>query len=503
MSWYAQYRKEEIKMLNAIKRKTNTTYTENGAVTYVSTMSDCLDLFATVGALRNAEEQDIITRFIRAYAENADIAMKILFYARDIRGGLGERRTFRTILRWLANNHSDSVKKNLAAIAEYGRYDDMLVLLDSACRKDVLEFIGKQLEADINALDEGAGVSLLAKWLPSVNATNKETVSMAKAIAKSLRMSDAEYRKTLSRLRAKIRIIENNLREKDYTFDYAKQPSKAMYKYKKAFIRNDQERYTDFLNKVRKGEAKLHTAALMPYDIVAPLCDWWGRRTVSDEERLAMDTSWNALEDFGGSGNSIAVIDGSGSMYGSRTNITPASVALSLGIYFAEKNTGMFHNHFITFSQRPQLVQIKGRDIVEKVQYCESFNECANTNIQAVFELILSAAVMSKVPKEEMPETIYIISDMEFDWCADGASLTNFETAKRKYAHFGYKLPEVVFWNVESRHRQQPVTMNEQGVALVSGCTPRLFSMVASGNIDPYSVMMDVIGSERYEKIVA
>lgn len=492
-------------MLNAIKREANKTYTENGAVTYASTYSDCLDLFATVGALRNAKEEDIVARFMRAYAEDADIAMKILFYARDIRGGLGERRTFRAILRWLADNHPESVRKNLDNIAEYGRYDDLLVLLDTACRKDVLEYIAAKFRADMAALgDEKAGsVSLLAKWLPSVNASNKQTVSMAKTIARSLGMSDAEYRKALSRLRAKIRIIENNLREKDYTFDYSKQPSKAMYKYKKAFIRNDEERYASFLNRVRKGEATLHTGTLMPYDIVAPLCRWYNRQTLSAEERLAMDTSWNALEDFGNDSNAIAVIDGSGSMYGGRENISPASVALSLGIYFAERNTGMFRDHFITFSMHPQLVEIKGEDIADKVQYCESFNECANTDVQKVFELILSAAVSKNAPQSEMPETIYIISDMEFDWCAKDAKVTNFENAKKLYSEAGYKLPQVVFWNVESRHRQQPVTMNEQGVILISGCSPRIFSMVAVGEFSPYDFMMSVIGGPRYENIAA
>ena len=344
----------------------------------------------------------------------------------------------------------------------------------------------------------GGDVSLLAKWLPSVNASNVQTVAYAKRIARFLGMSDAAYRKTLAKLRAHIRILENSLREKDYSFDYAKQPSRAMFKYRKAFYRNDGERYGAFLSKVSRGEAQLHTGTLVPYEIVAPFFV----SRVSDEDAAAIDATWNALEDFTGDENALAVIDGSGSMY-CRTNPMPATVALSLGIYFAERNRGAFRNHFITFSEKPQLVEIKGDTILEKLRYCHNFNEIANTNIQKVFELVLNAAVRNGVPQSEMPSTLYIISDMEFDTCAEGADLTNFEYAKKIFAQAGYRLPKVVFWNVQSRNRQQPVTQNEQGVALVSGCTPRIFSMLQRGMLSPLGYMLDILRTERYSKIAA
>ena len=486
-------------MLNLLKKQANKTYTENGAVTYRTTMSDCLDLFARIGAMRNAYDEDIIDCFSRAYIENPDIAMKILFYARDIRGGLGERRVFRVIMNWLAGFNKESVVKNIEQIAEFGRFDDVVELLDTGCDGSALEYIRKQLSIDLTALENGGNVSLLAKWLPSVNASNAETVRKAKKVARALNMTDAQYRKALSKLRAQIKIIENNLREKDYSFDYSKQPSKAMFKYRQAFIRNDNERYMEFLNKVEKGEAKLNAKTLMPYDIIAPILD---RRNFTIEQRKAINISWNALEDFADGRNALAVVDGSGSMYWGGTPI-PEAVAISLGIYFAERNTGAFKNHFITFSSSPQLVEIKGKDIVDKTVYCEGFNEISNTNIQRVFELLLDVALANKLPQEDLPETLYIISDMEFDYCADGADITNFEYAKQLYTKFGYNLPQVVFWNVQSRNEQVPVTMNEQGVVLVSGCTPRLFSMVASGNYNPYDFMMEVIGSERYASIAA
>lgn len=486
-------------MLNHLKSEANKTYTENGAVTYASTLSDCLDLFATIGAIRRESDEEITTRFSRAFAENADIAMKLLFFGRDVRGGLGERRVFRVIVNWLADHEPAALRRNIALIPEYGRFDDLIALMGTACEKDALAVIREQLRKDLASQE---GVSLLAKWLPSVNASNTETVRMGKKIARALGMTDAEYRRTLVKLRARIRIIENNLREKDYTFDYAAQPSKAMFKYRAAFIRNDGKRYGAFMAQVEKGEKTLHTGTLAPYEIIASCVQPWGDPELSAEERKAMDVTWNALEDFTTGENALVVVDGSGSMYDGDKPM-PATVAMSLGIYFAERNTGAFKGHFITFSENPRLVEIKGRDIVEKVRYCMGYNEVANTNIQRVFELILSAALKNRVPQEEMPARIYIVSDMEFDWCAQDAGLTNFEYAKRLFAANGYKLPEVVFWNVASRHANQPVTMNEQGVALVSGCTPRIFSMVAGGSMSPYAVMMEVLQSERYARISA
>jgi hypothetical protein len=402
-------------------------------------------------------------------------------------------------------NEPASVRKNIGYVAEFGRYDDLLDLVGTPCEKAALEYIAEVFHSDMEALEMDGVVTLLAKWLPSVNTSNQDAVRLGRLIARSLGMKDAEYRKALSRLRAKIRIIENNLREKDYTFDYEKQPSKAMFKYRKAFIRNDGERYGKFMERVSSGEAKLHTGTLAPYDIIAPLVPlgWYRcQPEIPEKERVSIDATWRAQEDFSNGGNALVVVDGSASMYGGGKPL-PYAVAMSLGIYFAERNSGKFKNHFITFSETPQLVEIKGRDIAEKVRYCMDFNEVANTNIQRVFELILRTAVKHRMPQDEVPATLYIISDMEFDHCAEGAGLTNFEYAKRLFEKHGYALPRVVFWNVDSRHRQQPVTQNEQGVALVSGNTARIFEMLKTGTLSPYAFMMDVLGAERYRVIAA
>ena len=489
-----------MNMAEMMKETANVTLTENGAVTLRTTGSDCLDLFSTIGALRKADENDIIERFIRAYCESPDTAMKILFYARDVRGGLGERRTFRILLRWLADNHSASVIKNIQYIPEFGRYDDLLELSGTACASEAVAFIKEQLEKDVEALDKDGDVSLLAKWLPSVNTSNDAAVRAGKKLAKLLGMSESKYRKTLSALRAQIKIIENNLREKKYDFDYEKQPSKALFKYRQAFIRNDNDRYTDYLDRVSKGEAKMNTGTLMPYELVESVLN--KLTAMSEEEKTAVNTTWEKLEDFGGDENILAVIDGSGSMYAWKAP-TPASVALSLGLYFAERNKGAFANHFITFSHAPQMIEIKGDNFVDKLRYVTTFDEVADTNLEAVFRLVLETALKYKVPQSELPSKLVIISDMEFNYCVEDGDLTNFENARRMFEENGYRLPDVVFWNVASRNRQQPVSQNEQGAALVSGCTPRLFSMIAGGELSPLKIIMEIIGSERYSMIKA
>ena len=496
-------------MLGYIRTEANMTRTENGAATHLSTGSDCLDLFAAIGALRNADENEITARFLRAYAENADTAMKLLFYARDIRGGLGERRVFRTIIRTLAHTSPESVRKNIRYFGEYGRYDDLLVLLDTPLAQDAISLIKRTLESDIASMKRNGEVTLLAKWLPSVNASGRNTVRLAKITARGLGMKEAQYRKTLSALRGYIEIIENDLREMNYTFDYEHVPSRALYKYRKAFVRNDGERYARFIEDASQGKAMLHADNVAPYELISPFLGcfrangrWEFIRSMSPAEEMALNATWNALPDFCGNDNSLAVIDTSGSMYSSGSPM-PAAVALSLGLYFAEHNRGAFANSFIEFSETPQLITLKGRTFAEKLRYAATFSKVANTNLEAVFDLILRAAVKNRVKQKDLPARLVIISDMEFDCCMNNADRTVFDNARRRYMLHGYRLPDVVFWNVASRNRQQPVTMNEQGAALVSGATPRLFSMIAGGEITPMKMMNEVLNNGRYSLITA
>lgn len=486
-------------MINLINNEMNMTYTENGALTNRTSGSFCLDLFFRAGGMRSASEEEIAAAVTRAYAEDPVKTMKIVFFARDARGGLGERRFFRAAVRALAEFAPAAVRRNVRLFAEYGRYDDLIALFGTQCERAAFEVIRGQLTADISAMEKGERVSLLAKWLPSVNTSSAAARADARTIVKLLGWTEKHYRQTLSKLRRYTDIIENRLRERDYTFDYEKQPSRAMFKYRQAFLRNDNLRYTEYLNAVNSGEAKLNAAALFPYDIVRACLD----REISEQEKTALDATWRSLPAYGESGNAIAVVDGSGSMtYAPRGSVRPIDAALSLGIYFAEHNKGAFANHFITFSETPRLVEIKGADITEKVRCCATFSEIANTNLEATFRLILSAAVNNSVPQSEMPERMYIISDMEFDGCVEGGNdSTLFDAMRALYAEHGYTLPEVVFWNVASRNENFPVKMSDTGAALVSGFSPAIFDMVAGGEISPEFIMNSVIESPRYAAV--
>lgn len=495
-------KKGMISMLNALKNIPDT-FTENGAVTFSTSGSDCLDLFFKAGAFRNTDEATVAKAVLRAYTEDPDKAMKIIFFARDVRGGLGERRFFRIAIKALAAVAPESVRANIENIAEYGRYDDLCALLDTVCADDAVAVIKERLDADISAMSEGKPVSLLAKWLPSVNASSAETVRMGRFLCRKLKMSERNYRRTLSALRKYTDIIENRLRVSDYSFDYSKQTSGAMFKYRLAFLRNDKERYNEFLAAVSRGEAKLNASTLYPYEVI--------RKTLgampTPEERASLDATWNSLTSCGDgeeNANAIAVVDGSGSMTWGQSSIRPIDAAISLGIYFAEHNKGAFGGHFITFSKHPRLVEVKGRDITEKARYCASFDECANTDIEATFNLILKTAVDNKLAPADIPSRMYIISDMEFDVCAEGGnSLPLFRAMKHKFARYGYKLPDVIFWNVNSRSGCVPVKLTDTGAALVSGASPAIFDMVKSGEMSPVKIMNDILSSERYKSIKA
>ena len=486
-------------MLKELKKESNLTLTQNGAVAYRSSENNCLDLFAFAGALRKAPPKRIARLFARAYAENPDMAMKILFYARDIKEGLGERQFFRYAIRYAALKHPESVIKNIPYISEYGRFDDLVWLIDTPCEKAFAEYISQQLDKDIADMNDRKPVSLLAKWLPSVNASNPFVIKRAEYICKLLGMSQKKYRKMLSALRTYIDILEKRLCKKDYTFEYEKIPSKALYTYRKAFFRNDTDRYTKFIEDVNSGKTEMKTSSLYPYDIVRSC----GNGILSDEEIKILDTTWKSLTSFDNGKNAIAVIDGSGSMYwGYDNEIRPTDIAISLGIYFAEHSKGEFAGHFITFSETPRLIEIKGKNIYEKVEYCRSYDEVANTDIMAVFKLILKTAVDNKLPQEELPEIIYIISDMEFDMQYNSKK-TTFEYAKKLFEKSGYRLPAIVFWNVNSKTEQLPAKKDDTGAILVSGASPSIFKQVIDNELDPINFMYSVINSERYNKISA
>lgn len=506
--------------LQAMKIQLNMVSTENGDFAYKSTGFACLDFFSLCGGMRrNIEDLDKL--FAKAYAENPVVAIKILFYMRNIRGGLGERNSFRVLLKELAKFYPEMAKQIIYAVPEYGRWDDLLVLLDTSVRQNVIALIKSQIEKDKSAMKNGEEVSLLGKWLPSINTSSKESVANAKIVMTALGMKAVEYRKLCSALRKEIKILEDNLRRKDYSFDYSKLPSQAMFRYKKAFMRNDEERYKSFLNKVveqseklARGEKileeemiKLNTKTLYPYQIVAPFMDMWnGFKYLPDEKKLPLEASWKALERGSFDSKTIVVRDGSGSMYGSG-DFAAINIATSLALLFAEQLDGTYKNSFITFSSEPRLIQVpENADTLEKkLNFISKYDDCSNTDIGKIYRLILDVAKSGNVSKEEMIERILIISDMEFDCCSSKES--TFEFYKKEFEAAGYELPEIVFWNVEARGTHLPVTMNEKGVKLVSGASANIFADVVSGDlkiVTPYEFMLQILEPyAEFDKLVA
>ena len=465
----------------------NKAFTENGDIAYVSTGSYCLDYFSLVGGMRY-NLKDALNLFMRSYYENPLTTIKILFYVRDIRTGLGERDLFRFAFNALANMYPDVAKQLIQYVPEYGRYDDLLICLESAIKKDVITYIKNQLEKDIQNKKEDKPISLLAKWLPSINTSSTETKELAKLLSKSLGMSSELYRKNLSFLRKNI-IIENNLREKDYTFNYELVPGCSMFKYKKAFIRNDFNRYNEYLNDVNKGKVKIHTDTVYPYEIIRRL-----ERGAKPTEYYSLDTLWKNIQRSEIASKTIVVRDGSGSMY-DNNSVSASSVATSLAILFAEQLTGEFKDKFITFSNRPRLIKIEGEMIHEKYNFISTFDEISTTNIEKVYNLILNVYKHKDFKKEDALDRIVIISDMEFN-SLDSKNISTFEYFENKFKNLGLKMPEIVFWNVRSRHIHFP-TLNKEGVKLVSGASSKIINSVVNNvSIDAYQFMMQCL--EKY-----
>lgn len=463
-----------------MQQQVNKTLTENNALTYKSTTSKVLDLFSMGGALRTREPKEIEKFVSQALAEDKLLAIKCLFYLRDIRGGQGERRTFREGLKILSNYNPEETKKILHLVPEYGRWDDLFYL-------DNIE-IDKIIKAQITLDIKAERPSLLAKWMPSENSNSEKTRELARKVRIYLGYSSKNYRKLLTQLRNKIKIVESQMSRNQWNkINYEFVPSKATMVYRDAFKKHDEVRYGKYLTSVEKGEKKINTKTLFPYEIV---------RQAKEENNVTLELLWEKLPDYTrGDEKALVVADVSGSMMG-----LPINISVSLAMYFAERNKGVFQNKFITFSERPELQEVKGNNLNQKIRNLERAHWDGNTNLQAVFDLILDTAVKNKVKKADMPATIYIISDMEFDEATSSNDRTNFEVIKDKYNEAGYTMPILVFWNVSSRQDNVAVTQNENGVVLVSGASPSTFKM-AIQRTTPYEFMLSVLNSKRYKPL--
>lgn len=486
----------------------NYSVTENGALGYRTTGKALLDLNFTVASLRSASEKKITKKFMKAFCEDKILAMRWLFFARDATQGLGERRLFRVVVSDLARSNPEIVLPVIKLFAEYGRWDDMWCLLDIPVAAEIVyDIVDKQLTEDLKNMNEGKPISLLAKWMPSTNASSNETKRYAKQLRKALGLTEQEYRKALSKFRKYLDVVEVKMSAKNWSeINYETVPSRANLVYNNAFLRNDEERRRDYLSKLGKGEVKINASVLYPHDIVHKYVGGWAYRVKPKDTTL--EELWKALPDtVQGCGNTIVVADGSGSMTVrvGNTDVSALEVANALAIYFAEHSSGQFKDKYITFSDRPQFVDFsKCNSLHDKIQTALTHSEVSSTNIEAVFDLILNTAVKNKMSQDDIPQNILIISDMEFN-DAQGyrRAMTQrlFETIRQKYEAAGYKLPRLIFWNVNSRTGTIPVKENELGVALVSGFSTNICKMVLSGELDPYKCLLETINNERYDAV--
>lgn len=495
-----------MKKLHTILNE-NKKLTENGAVGYETTGKALVDLNFAVASLRSATEDEIINRFINAFYEDRVLAMKWLFFLRDVRGGLGERRTFRIIMKYLAESFPEMVSGLTEIMAEYGRFDDLLCLFDTSVEEKVMTILKMQLEEDQANMEAGKSLSLCAKWMPGNNTSSEESRRMAAKLQCFMGLTSREYRKLLARLRAYLNVTEVYMSNRQWgEIDYTKVASRANILYRNAFMVHDEKRRTAYLEAVQDNKAVIHAGVLMPHEIVARYAVRNGWRIQMRAEDAALEVLWKNLPDtVAGAENVLCVVDGSGSMLCpvGDGNTTALHVSNALGIYFAERMKGVYHGKFITFSSRPKYVNLAAcKTLKEKLELAFSNNDCTNTDIEATFMLILETAVKNHLKQEELPQTILVISDMEFDSAVRGCNMgTLFASIETQYARYGYRLPRLVFWNVNSRTNVIPVRENEQGVGLVSGFSVNICNMVLSNELDPFVCLKKMLDCERYRKV--
>lgn len=488
------------KFIEGLENEENKKYTENGAEAFKFTKSHLLDFFAISGALRTRESEEITSLFSKAYTENELLAMKALFYCRNIRGlGQGERRTPRIIYKYLATIYPTIVEKNFDNIVKYGRWDDLFSLVDTKLETKMWDYVLTQLEKDYKSETP----SLLAKWMPSLGASSQFTKSLAKRFVKYITeknkinkiISAENYSHVLKVLRRKLKVVETAMCSNQWnTIIYEGVPSKAMLNYKGAFKRHDENRFNEFISSVEKGEKKINSSTLFPYELVKPIIS-------GNDFDQVIEEQWKALPNFVNEEHSaIVVADTSGSMDG-----LPLSIALSLAIYFAERNKGDFKDKFITFSNHPHYHVLTGKTLFERINNIDMCDWDSDTNLELVFDLVLKTAINGKLSQKDLPKTIIIVSDMEFDeatWANNNNKFGFYNKMKQKFESNGYTIPSLVFWNVNARQDTMHVCKDEQNTLLVSGSSPSLFQTILSGEIiNPFELMLKTLNNPIFDSV--
>lgn len=476
-----------IKLLDSLKTWTGETF--NWAVTHKSTLNACLDLFFIAWASRTMKEKEILKLFTLAFNEDKNIALKILFWARDIRWGAGERRFFRIIWKYLMNEHPEVVVQLAQHVSEYGRWDDLFqedYFLNNQVKPNVwdaiVEVVSTTLSEWIINWTEWNTSGLLAKWMP-------RKWLVASKFRNAMMLSAKDYRKMIVSLS---KTVEQDMSANRWeNIEFSKIPSQALNKYKKAWHVHLEEEFQAFLEKVNKWEAKLHGETLFPYQVYQNFKSWANTDLIKAQ--------WDNLPDYWSEGDILPVVDVSGSMltsYGSK--LKPMDISISLWVYLAEKIKGRFNNHFMSFSWKPTLHTLNG-SIVDKFIQVDESGEDMSTNLVGVFDELLKVSLRDNLSQEDLPKMLLVISDMEFNYCG---GLPNFETIKKKFEEAWYILPHLVFWNVHGRSDNVPVQKDEKFVSLVSWASPSLIKGLLSGKIaTPYDTMLSIVDSERYEPI--
>ena len=498
---------------NAMFREGSTKRTENGAFAYDSTAQGALlDLFSQIGALRPRTEREIESKFAAAFREDKLLATKMLFYAGDIRqGGLGERRTFRICLRWLADNHPEIVNKNIELIPYFNRFDSWFVLCGTKCEKLMWENVAKTLAADMKAYNASIGtkhvpISLLAKWMPSENTSSEKTRQMAVKAQRALQLTPRKYRKMLSALRKHINVTERLMSAGEWAkIDYAKVPSYAMHNYGSAFAKHDHERFDAYLKSVKKGEVKINASVLYPYDLVEKymstreMGSYYGDCFVARNENAVVEAQWKAMPNYLTKPvNAVVMADVSGSMRG-----RPMATSIGLATYFAQHNTGHYHNQYLTFTSEPEFINIReGASLLECVKKVAEAGVGYSTNLEKAFLAILETAVNYEVPKNDMPKALVVISDMEIDkYMRPGRHWDFLDVMRKRFAFYGYDLPKIVMWNVNAR--KDTVLSQSEDVIFISGQSASSFKSLCQNldGITAYELMVQTLNGKAYEKV--
>jgi len=494
----------------AMKQEQKWTRTENGAVALNTTSDALLDLFGTIGALRNADETRITTLFEEAYKADPLIATKILFYARDIRGneetsGLGERKVFRVILKYCAKHHPEAIRPNLDLIGVYGRYDDLYELVGTPLENEMWVTMKKQFEEDLTNMAKGNAISLLAKWIKTADASSDKTRALGILTAQKLGYDVYNFKRIVRAMRKQIGIVEALMSTGRWDeIKYSEVPSRAMMIYRNAFKKHDEERFNQFAQKAVTGEVKINSSTLYPYDIISKYsshnywnANYYSGNLLNETEENVLQAQWDQLPNYVNEGtNAIVIADTSGSMMG-----RPMDTAVSLAIYFAQRNHGAFKNLWMNFSSNPSYQQIKGKTLKQILNNINYHNWSGSTNCKAAFEMILDTAIQYHIPQEDMPKALIIISDMEFDYCG-GRNWTFYDQMKSEFARNGYEIPSIIFWNCESRHDVFHTDKNRKGTILCSGQSASVFKqLMGSVNYTAMEFMMKTINAKRYDPI--